>query len=224
MRLQSLAAGPDTTTPEEFAKTIAACEDVHKKLRQTRDELAKTHPAKEVDWAVQNARVVVTAMQQRGGNMMVRDAAMAENVAWILEQNPDAKIVLWAHNGHVAKQLFAMGNHLDQRFGKRHLAIGFATSRGEYQAIGKQGLSNHRLQAAPPDSYEAAFERTGLPRFLLDLRPATTAADAAWLAKPHPFRSVGALAMDQQFGPASLPMLFDAIIFLEQTSAARPLR
>jgi erythromycin esterase-like protein len=224
LRLQSVAAGPGATTPEEFQKTIAACEAVHRQLKQTRDELARKHPAKEVDWAIQNARVVVTAIQQRGGNMMVRDAAMAENVAWILDQNPDAKIVLWAHNGHVGKQAFAMGKYLDQRFGKRHLAIGFATSRGEYQAIGKQGLTNHKLQAAPDDSYEAAFERAGMPRFILDLRPVGAEADAAWLAGPHPFRSVGALAMDRQFGPAALPALFDAVVYIQETSAARPLR
>jgi erythromycin esterase-like protein len=224
LRLQSNAIVPNATTPEEFRKTVAACEGIHTQLKQARDELMKKHPAKEVDWAIQNARVVVTAMQQRAGNTMVRDAAMAENIAWILEQNPNAKIVLWAHNGHVAKQVFAMGKHLDHRFGKRHLAIGFATSRGEYQAIGKQGLGNHKLQPAPDDSYEAAFERTGLPRFFLDLRQTAGASDAAWLAGPHSFRSIGALAMDQQFGPAALPSLFDAVIYIEESSAARPLR
>ncbi|MBI3467682.1 MAG: erythromycin esterase family protein, partial [Planctomycetes bacterium] len=109
-------------------------------------------------------------------------------------------------------------------FGKQHLAIGFATSRGEYQAIGKQGLSTHKLQSPPADSCEAAFQRTGLPRFFLDLRPTADSSDAAWLTHPHPFRSIGALAMDQQFGPATLPTLFDGLIYLEETSAAKPLR
>jgi erythromycin esterase len=150
---------------------------------------------------------------------------MADNVEWILQQNPNAKIVLWAHNGHVNKRPFAMGQYLDQKFDKEHLAIGFATSKGEYQAIGNgKGLSNHKLQTAPDDSIEAAFQHTGLLRFFLDLRGIATSADAAWLDESHPFRSVGALAMEQQFFPTTLPSTFDAIIYLEETSPAKPIR
>ncbi len=29
------------------------------------------------------------------------DASMTANVKWILDRSPDAKIILWAHNGHV---------------------------------------------------------------------------------------------------------------------------
>jgi len=32
---------------------------------------------------------------------------MADNVKWILDHNPKAKIVLWAHNGHVATEGFS---------------------------------------------------------------------------------------------------------------------
>jgi erythromycin esterase len=156
--------------------------------------------------------------------MTVRDAAMANNVEWILQQDPGAKIVLWAHNGHVSKQPLAMGHYLDQKFGERHLAVAFATAKGEYQAIGKQGLGKHALQAPPSESYESAFQRTGLPRFLLDLREVEPeSGDSDWLAATHPFRSVGALAMDQQFAPVQLPTLFDAVIYLEETTAAERL-
>jgi erythromycin esterase-like protein len=224
LRLRSIDT-PAATSPEEFKATLALCEEVHQQLTRDRDDLVKKHAAKDVDWAIVNARLVVTAMQQRGGNMTVRDAAMADNVEWILKHNPDAKIMLWAHNGHVSRQFLAMGRSLDQKFGKQHLAIAFATARGKYQAIGKQGLGQHPLQAPPDDSYEAAFQRTGLPRFFLDLRSVKRDDDASgWLAQPHPFRMIGALAMDQQFGPAELPALFDAVIYLDETTAAEPLR
>ena len=94
----------ETVLPEQFRKTLAACKEVHSKLQKSREDLIKKFAAKEVDWAIQNARIVVKALQQRGGDMRVRDAAMADNVEWILQQNPDAKIVLWAHNGHVNKR------------------------------------------------------------------------------------------------------------------------
>jgi erythromycin esterase len=147
---------------------------------------------------------------------------MAANVEWILDQNPGAKIVMWAHNGHVARQAFAMGAYLNKKFGKDHLPIGFATAKGEYQAIGpKGGLSKHPLKAPPADSFEAAFQRAGIPRFLLDLR--SVEADA-WLAGSRPFRMIGAVAMDQQFQSVKLPKQFDAVIYIEETTAAKPIK
>ncbi|MBI3864292.1 MAG: erythromycin esterase family protein [Planctomycetia bacterium] len=223
LRLQSIDARAGTS-PEEFKTILAACEEVHKQLVRARGDLLKSQAAKDVNWAIANARLVVTAMQQRGGDYAVRDAAMADNVAWILDQHPGAKIVLWAHNGHVNRQPFAMGKHLDQKFGKQHVVIGFATLAGKYRAIGKGRLGDHDLQKPPADSYEAAFQNAGHPRFFLDLRAVKRDSDdSGWLAKPHPFRSIGALAMDQQFYPVELPALFDAVIHLEETTAAQPL-
>jgi erythromycin esterase-like protein len=212
------------TSAEEFESIKAACEKVHTQLDHERDELVKEHASQEVEWAIVNARLVVSALRQRGGDMTVRDAAMADNVEWILRQSPAAKIVLWAHNGHVGKQPTAMGHYLDRKFGAKHLAIAFATTKGKYQAMGRQGLGNYELQAPPAESYEAAFERTGLDRFFLDLRQVKGDVEGArWLAEAHPFRSIGAVAMDQQFGPAQLPVLYDAVIYLAETSAAQPM-
>jgi erythromycin esterase len=150
---------------------------------------------------------------------------MAENVAWILEQNPKAKIVLWAHNGHVAKQAQAMGKHLDERFGDKHLAIAFATSKGKYQAIARgKGLSEHELVSPPAGSAEDIFRRTGMPRFVLDLRKAKSNSDeSGWFAKPTLFRRIGALAVENQFGPQNLREAYDAVIYIEETSRAKPI-
>jgi erythromycin esterase len=42
---------------------------------------------------------------------------MAENIRWLIdEEGKDAKVVLWAHNGHVARRVAGgvewMGSHL----------------------------------------------------------------------------------------------------------------
>ncbi|HEV3021471.1 MAG TPA: erythromycin esterase family protein, partial [Pirellulales bacterium] len=183
LRLRSIDDS-GATSAEEFESIKSACEEVFRQLADAREELVKDHAAQEVEWAIVNARLVLSAMRQRGGDMTVRDAAMADNVEWILRQNPGAKIVLWAHNGHVGKQPSAMGHYLDQKFGAQHVAIAFATTSGEYRAIGKQGLGNHLLQTPPAESYEATFERTGLDRFFLDPRQVKTDAEGArWLAE-----------------------------------------
>jgi erythromycin esterase len=57
--------------------------------------------------ARQHARVLgqwVAANRDEGRRYgAVRDSSMAENIRWILErEGPDARIVVWAHNAHVA--------------------------------------------------------------------------------------------------------------------------
>jgi erythromycin esterase-like protein len=37
------------------------------------------------------------------------------------------------------------------------------------------------------------------------------------------FRSIGAMAMEQQFHPANLPRAFDLIVFLDETTPTRGL-
>jgi len=51
----------------------------------------------------------------------VRDRSMAANIKWIADQNPGARIVVWAHNGHVAAGGLAapmMGSSLRETFGQ----------------------------------------------------------------------------------------------------------
>ena len=68
--------------------------DIAAHLKSTR---ASTSTA-EAAWALQNAHIVRQSIELRAGRMS-RDRSMAENVKWILDQNPDAKIVLWPHRG-----------------------------------------------------------------------------------------------------------------------------
>jgi erythromycin esterase-like protein len=224
LRLQSGVAAPGGMPAEAFQKLVASARAVQAQLEKNRDDLVKTFDGKKVDWSIQNARIVDQALRQRAGDMRVRDASMADNVDWILAQNPEAKIVLWAHNYHVSKQPMAMGSYLDKKFGAKHLAIAFATSQGEYQAIGSGRLGVHKLQTPPPGSIEAVMQRAGIPQFLLDLRNVGAGSPAAtWLSQPHQFRSIGALAMDQQFAATDLRKLFDVVIYIDKTTAAKPI-
>jgi erythromycin esterase-like protein len=196
-------------------------------IEQSRDTLSESVDKKKLDWILQNARVVSQCMEMRVGlGGQVRDRCMAENIAWILEQNPRAKIVLWAHNGHVAKRQFAMGKYLDKRFGEEHLAIAFATSNGKYRAIKRgTGLTDNVLQAPPMGSVEDIFSRAGIPVFGLDLRKVEVGSRASgWLAKPTAFRGIGAMAMDRQFFPQNLHQMYDAVIYIEETTASRSLK
>lgn len=78
----------------------------------------------------------IDSMKQKG-NVSPRDRAMAKNVRWILEQEePDAKMMLWAHNGHVSTGALgdrgSMGNQLRQMYGKEMVVCGFSFDEGSF--------------------------------------------------------------------------------------------
>jgi hypothetical protein len=89
--------------PADPKMAATAWQGVVRRLEDSRNSFTQKGIAgRELDWVIQNARVVLQTMQMRS-NEVERDKSMAANVKWILDHNPNAKIVLWAHNGHVAR-------------------------------------------------------------------------------------------------------------------------
>jgi erythromycin esterase len=72
-----------------------------------------------------------------------------------------------------------------------------------------------------------AFARTGKPLFALDLRalPAHGAVHD-WFAAQHPIREAGAVFASERSITAAeiLPALYDAVIYVDKTTRARPVR
>ena len=204
-------------------KLVAAAGDVLARLEKNRDRLVRTTDAPTVDWAIQNARVVVHAVTMLHAPGTHRDRCMAENVDWILAHRPaGTRIVLWAHNGHVARRPGAMGGFLAERHGKDMVVCGFAFHEGRYTAVARgAGLQENAAGPSEPGSIEWAFHQAGLPRAILDLRKAEkTSSASAWLREPIPHRNIGALAMGSVFGESDLPASYDLLIFFDQTRAS----
>jgi erythromycin esterase len=204
---------------EEKDKRAARALDVVKHLEAGREGYLKKAQADEVDRATQDARVAWQAVREAAGGPAHRDECMAENVGWILGHAPKgSKIVLWAHNGHVARRPGWMGSYLAKRYGKDMVVAGFALHEGRYTAVGKGGLTDANEAKPPPaGSVEWNCHETGLPRFILDLRGAKD-SPGSWLAKPQLFRSIGALAMDQQFYPTTVADDYDLLIYFDRTT------
>jgi erythromycin esterase-like protein len=222
--LQSLML--ESLAPEagavEAPEAVQVAQEVLAQLEDQRDEWLETQPEEEVEWAIHNARIIAQGMRAKAGQCgLVRDESMASNVEWILEQNPGAKIILWAHNGHVSRTAGAMGSHLAERFGDAYLPVAFAARRGEYYAMSQGSERIHDLQPPPPESIESFFSATGRERLILDLRKAQDGREeSAWLTERRPFRSIGAMAMEQQFFPVKLSEQYDALIYFDQTAPA----
>ncbi len=217
---------------------VAAAKKVLDAMVARRDELAAKAGATETDWAIQNARIVwqrarmfdVDDMQKGSG---IRDECMADNVEWILQHNPGAKIVLWAHNAHVSRGSIWgttwMGRSIEAKFPGQMVVFGFATGKGTYTAaggVGKSGLSSdHVLQEPPATSVEAYLASAGQPRLLLDIRAARKDdPGSGWALTSIPIRSIGAMAMEEQFFPIVPKEMFDILVWQEQTGASVPLK
>jgi erythromycin esterase-like protein len=185
---------------------------------------------RDADWAVQNARVVLQCVQMHA-NQVTRDESMAQNIKWILDNSPKAKIVVWAHNGHVRTDgvggFAPMGASLRKMFGTAMVVFGFAFNRGSFQAMEMQkGPHDFTVPPAPPGSLDANLAATGIPIFALDLRQAPkTGPVAAWWNELHQSRSIGAVFSDstarQYLMNLTAPRSYDAILFVEKTTAAR---
>jgi erythromycin esterase len=104
-------------------------------------------------------------------NPTVRDRYMAENVKWILDQEPPGtKIMLWAHNEHVwtsdTLRGEPMGKVLRQMYGKEMVVCGFAFDQGSFRAVPQPrnnvpGRSKFLVGPAAPDTWERASRRLG---------------------------------------------------------------
>lgn len=199
------------------------------------DSLNAHKPAvynKDFNWAFQNAKIL-WQYACNYFNAPSRDESMAENVKWILDENPSAKIVLWAHNGHIRKdsdgfEYKSMGEYLDKLYGKQMIAIGFATAEGTYTAVqrnGKKfiGLDSNNIILPKENSYESIFNTADAANFLLDLRNIPKDQEGSgWVFEKKFFRAIGAGVMDKfQFTKINLISHFDMIIFIRKTSASK---
>jgi len=220
--------------PEAQAASPAHAEDlcklIHIDLENRRDELADAIGTEEANWAVQMSRVVWQGIAMRaGGNGggAIRDKGMADNVLWILEQNPGAKVILWAHNGHIANADPWQGSHLKRALGRDYVPIGFLTARGRYRAMSDDntGLGNHDLDEPTTGSVESFFDEAGLDLAVLDVRGSELGShESGWLHEFRPMRSIGALEMDAQFSPRPVYPSFELLIYTAETTPAVPIR
>jgi erythromycin esterase-like protein len=189
----------------------------------------------------QNARLVVNAEEYYraaflGGveSWNLRDGHMAETldalVQFLEETQGPTKAVVWAHNSHIgdarATQLGESGElNIGQLVRERHedetLLLGFTTYTGTVTAASDWGAAAERkhVRRALEGSWEDAFHRAPVPRFLLD----PEGLRERWLE-----RAIGVIYRPEterisHYFEASLGEQFDVVIHLDETRALEPL-
>jgi erythromycin esterase len=160
----------------------------------------------------------------------LRDFYMAENARWQLERLPaGAKMVVWAHNAHVANATEMMGKHLRTALGPSYVAVGFAFGRGSFNAVAAptsgssgRGLRAHSTSHVPEGSFDDYFRAVGMPRFIVDARRIASSPAAAPLASPLKLRSIGAMFAPGRehlyFYPVQLPREYDLLIYFDRAT------
>jgi erythromycin esterase-like protein len=196
--------------------------------------------------AQQNARAVRNAEEYYRESYGVsvntwntRDRHMADTLDALAEhltrQAGYAKIVVWAHNSHLGdaratdarwRGEWNVGQLIRERHPGKAVLVGFSTSTGTVLASSEWGAPGvvKRVQPAMPRSYERAFQESGIPAFVLPLRPEPVAKE---LRRPLLQRAIGVVYLphterQSHYLETRLAQQFDAMIHFDQTRAVRP--
>jgi erythromycin esterase len=198
----------------------AAARAVWQHIDQHRSDYLPNSSPYEVDWIVQNGKVVEQAVNLLTGGSAYRDSCMAANFDWILQHAaPGAKAVIWAHDYHVSRWSGAMGSYLGNTHGKDYLVVGQFFHAGRYNAWGSSGVKPYDAVPSFPGSAEYIFHSTGMPRFILDMRKASYDDPvSAWMRNEIQYRTIGAVPADGFSMTARLARDYDALVFFDQTT------
>lgn len=160
-----------------------------------------------------------------------RDVNMAHNVAEILKGSND-KMIIWAHNGHVAKtgiydnSVGGMGGEIEKLFPNQYFVMGTGTASGTFAATEQSRdtytnpMKAYPLEKTVADSWETQFVALNKPAFYIFPAQYNSKAEV------KPLRFIG-------YGPKSDPSTnektdigkhFDAFLFISQSNASTPLK
>ncbi|MFH8727039.1 erythromycin esterase family protein [Streptomyces termitum] len=215
--------------------------DPEQALRRRAEEVAR-HLADRADAdddLVEHARILVRAadlvtrsLDQSAGEesvYAVRDRAMADAVARLVDADPAARVMVWAHNGHIAKGTYgngvaALGSRLRERYGERYYALALLFGKGSFLARRGGDLQappvRHRIGTGTR-SVEARFAGAVKGDYYVDLR-----ATAPWLHAPQAQRSFGAAVPRFSYRFHTAPLVpardYDGIAFVARSTCPHP--
>ncbi|MNI17904.1 Erythromycin esterase [compost metagenome] len=164
-----------------------------------------------------------------------RDRIMAEHVEWLMKARyPGKKIILWAHNDHLAKNtsdirvleqgkwqnsFTSMGELLHQKLKDKMYVVGLYMNRGKAAAIST--LKEFPIGPMPKGTLEARIMQSGYSRTFVDLAGHTKAGPGnSWMFQPQYAAEDGLtreviVPMAMKFVPKEQ---FDGLIVIDKVS------
>jgi erythromycin esterase len=188
---------------------------------------------------VKNAEAYYRAMVRSDAESWnVRDQHMADTLDRLLEHHgPRARGIVWAHNTHIGDARFTdmaergevnLGQLARERYGEeRVVLVAFGTHRGAVIAAREWDapMEVMRLPVGRPESWEDLLHDTGDHDRLLIFDPGRLPQESlAW--RGH--RAVGVVYHPEydwygNYVPTVLPRRYDALMFVDESQAVRPL-
>ena len=160
-----------------------------------------------------------------------RDEFLADNIKFYADAYPDHKVVIWAHNFHVAYQSLgvvqSMGTLLKGFFAQEFVSLGFTSAQGYYVAAedySKKKWSVYPFEKAYRGTYEYVLAKANQDFYFLPLNQKNNAVTgASWLNMPMKHLDNGYIQAgsddDYKFY-GNLNTVFDGLIFCRETTGA----
>lgn len=211
-----------------------------KRLEYAQQDGARFFDAERNATLVANAERYYRAMYYGGDESWnLRDRHMFDTLEALLAfHGPDAKAVVWEHNSHLGdaratemgvRGQLNVGQLCRERFADAAYLIGFGTDHGTVAAAHDWDgeMSVMRVRPAHAESYEHVCHASGVPAFVLPLRDPDREEIRDELRAPRLERAIGVVyrpdtELQSHYFHASLPLQFDAWIWLDETRAVRP--
>lgn len=220
---------------ETFEEEI---EHIYGDMISNKSKYINKSTAEEFELMLQNVKVIkqwIIFSNEKNYNKMfdLRDQYAAENIKWISNYE-DKKIMLWAHNGHIANSdnkirllevnHTTLGENLKHQFKDDYYSIGFDFYKGSFIAVSpKNKLSVFRLAKSPKDSLSYEMMKTNIPIGFLDINNAKNDKRISdFVSTKIHINSIGASYNGNiVLNPKILNATFDGIIFVNSTTEAK---
>ncbi|KPE49899.1 erythromycin esterase family protein [Chryseobacterium indologenes] len=183
----------------------------------------KIKDEKEKNWFLQNLRIIE---QNTDKSAMKRDLYMAQNIGWIHSQNPDARMIVSAHNGHISNYKAKMGEYLKRDLKNDYTTFGFTFYSGNYTAFDQKSrtVGSFPAQTAYEGTAEYLLNSLDIPIFVLDLKSLRqeNSEAARWITRDEiRFRRTGSTVVSEEFQKTNISADFDYLIFIKESAHSR---
>jgi len=214
-------------TAEEKQTLYNNYNELYEQIRQNETKYISISSNDEYNWILRlaycaNEANKMFSAEKRIDIGLIRDNAMAQNALWIKSNlSNDAKIIIWAHNVHIAKAEFTMtgepesikgmGYILGQELENNMISIGASFNQGEFQNWNKS------FPPAEQITLDGTLAKLKMKHFLLDLKGKTDDKNVInWLNTDKIIRGQG-------FEMTCIPAKsFDAIYFVDKITRTIP--
>ena len=260
--LRRLILGRSIPDVDKALEVIAACRDVAWFQKETqglpdfhwlngwidvhRHDLRRFCSEETLRCAVEDARYIsqyvltVEEFQSKDGmkGYGLRDEYMARNIKRFLDENPNEKLIVWAHNGHIARdeRMKSLGYYLKKEFGNLYYSAGIMMGMGGFQARNMQTMEliSYSIKEPLAGSWEAEISETfNKQNWYIQLRKGCADSEAfnEWATREKTALLIGAVydknLSEEDFNknfvaPVSLANQFDGVFYLGQVQRARP--